>query len=371
MLFVSIILALVIAACHSGPWVPASYGQDGGENTGPDQSPPDGSENAPDTETDYAPAAGCTFHSRGDVQTSQLWIGNPTWSFTANDTAVRFHMPSKMFAMFLGYVQELFDINPNFLAAIAGKETMATFEDTGGRWLYALQNSATSDGPFQFERTTAMAEMANAFPSRIESTSSPYHQAYVNNFDTSAIPIALYMVWEEEYLSNCARFGFDEFIEGAQDPDVLFQTAAFAYNRGLWNQALDDMLVTNRSRCIASDDVVADCGINGTFDYNVDIGSICANLATADQVYDEAIGRSDIADFIDQLSFTYPAGSIDWQEVEANALLAFDEFRGTAQALSVRYHWLPVINKILPMLPGAEFPGGPFSDYMSSSRCSP
>ena len=172
------------------------------------------------------------------VSETQLIIAEPREvDYPVNGThGIRLWVPSKYVAMGLGFVQEIFKINPHYMTALGTKENFtfglvpaSTGYDQnpividGETWYWPIQPTHP-DGPFQQEAGN-FNEVKKQYVDYLGEEAA--HANYITldsgneddpKFITAAISSAMSLTMTREYLYSIPKLKLNEFFEQANDP---------------------------------------------------------------------------------------------------------------------------------------------------------
>jgi hypothetical protein len=146
----------------------------------------------------------------------------------------------------------------------------------------------------------------------------------------------------------------------ADKQQLLFATAMFTYNRGLFDKVT---LANLLDGCSTAMDPILGCNLNGFAGHTQDVGKICHLIDRASEVYDYDLSKANIDWFVNKLEETYPYdsvadlyGSIDWAAIRSAVSTAFTILaqRRGGSVISFRYDFRPLLAVVRTFLPEKE-----------------
>lgn len=343
-----------IPAGYPKPWVPSSGGPFPPVITPPPPPPPAytssatcqslGITNIPTRTAATYSVNYCPLDNTGAPGT-QILLGQsnlyPVWAANFN-----FVITEKMRAMSVAYASEMFNINPNYLNALAIKESRMDCSYYGGC----------------FQITGGFPEVQNRYPLYFDANDS--EQILVNSFETAAVIASLYIRFGEALLDSL--YQFRSFYQNAADLELRVKIASRGYNRGLWDPTIRDIVQTNRASCQAQSNVFQ-CFPSGDIttangiarDHAEAVTNYCRTLmASTGNFYDVRLTRQDITDFINRVlkpTFSQTA-LVNWSTVSQRASDAFTCLQASDDTISFRYDFKTVLQELKEVLPAVPGP---------------
>lgn len=285
----------------------------------------------------------CPFDSATGAPLTQILLGQanlyPVWGENFN-----FTVTDKMRAMAVAYASEMFNLNPNYLNAIAVKESKMNCMYYGGC----------------FQITGGFPEVRNRYPLYFDANDS--ESTLTSSFETAVVIAGLYVRFTEALWDSL--YQFRAFYQNAADSETRVKLANRGYNRGPWDTAIRDMLQANRTTCQAKGDILQ-CFPSGSLtspdgialDHSQAITNYCRSLMQSNNFYDVTLTRQDITDFIERVlkpTFSQTA-SVNWTLVSQRANDAFGCLQNAGATISFRYDFktlLRELKEVLPPMPG-------------------
>ncbi len=282
---------------------------------------------------------------------------------TAFDAQLPTNRPS--WAMTLALTQKLLEarnipLNVNDLLAVAIKESRIGCDPEAEGVDYWDIDEAS--GCFQFQgpgEATAWEEMQRIFPKRLGH--KKYRQLVPGDrFETSAIMLAYYLDFTKGMFQH-RQWRVQRFIDQAADPQADIIIYALAYNRGLWDADLRAILKSQRTACLAAADLT-DCvsDVNG-LDYASSVSSYSADLAGADNYYDQLINWPDIVYFLERLEPIFP--KVDYAQLKTAAREIFREKANAQNKIRFRSEFDAVLEAMMDYWPALPKPGEQINYY--------
>ncbi|WP_105616692.1 cellulose binding domain-containing protein [Vallitalea okinawensis] len=311
---------------------------------------------------------------------TQITIGLADDVYTNLTSGIKMWIPSKYMAMGLGFAQEVYGINPNYMAALGTKENFSaavypTIEGAfrhpvtiqGQTWYWGM-TSGSVDGPFQQE-TPNFNEVKDFFPDSFPADAAHDDYTYVSEdindkrFIKATIASAASLSMTREFMYAVPSYEFKDFINQAADPSAEDILLTYIYNRGLYSVD-GSVFRENRSANLQSVDLVETLGYAGFADHVPQVLGILGkmNKETSD-IYDIELTKDDIAIFISEMRSFYPHGiptEAEWNAMTEDVYRAFDvlaEHWG-GDTISYRYDFLTLLRVIKTYLP-SEIPPAP------------
>ncbi len=285
----------------------------------------------------------CALDDTGAPST-QLLLGQASLSNVWGQP-LNFTITERMRAMALGYVSEMFRINPNYLLGLMIKESKGDCGYYGGC----------------FQITGGFPEVKNRYPLYFDANDS--ESALINSFGTAAVIATLYIRFGEALWNR--DYQWSNFYQSASDIEARAKIVSRGYNRGLWDPAIRDMLQTNRAQCqmasntfqcFPSGDITTANGI--ALDHAQAVVGYCRSLMQSANFYDAQLTRQDVTDFIEQvLKPTFSQTSnVNWPQIQQQATNAFSCLQNSNGTISFRYDFKKLIQSIKQILPTVPAP---------------
>lgn len=314
---------------------------------------------------------------------TQIRFGQAESVFVNGYTGVKIMMPSKYAAMALGYNQEIYGINPHYMAALGSKENFAFAfqkESQGdftkavsmpdGIWYWGMK--AHNDGPFQQE-VGNFAEMINFYPDYFEANAK--HSEFVSTsndpadekFITAALCSANSVMMTRDFISAIPTWRFNAFVKYARDDKAEISLITFIYNRGI-NAVSKEVFTNKRSENLNAANIMLK---NGYLGYGNHVPQIMGmvekmNAETLD-IYDADLSLQDIEVFFKHIRPFYRVMSdIEWQLMMGDVEQAFQilaQHQGK-QTISYRYDFLTLLRVAKAHLPEPQ-PAAPMGENFS------
>lgn len=295
----------------------------------------------------FSSASYCAY-DLANAHSTQIWISSAylpvVWGQPYD-----FRFTNKYWAMSLAYASELFSINPNYLLAVAIKESH-------------LNCNLYPDGCFQVSRS-GFDEVKTQFPQYIDSSAE---HVLVQKFETGAVIAALYFNFAENLLEKW--YQLRNFYENAYDKEAWQAVMSRAYNRGLWDAVLKTILRTNRAQCLSAPSVLNDCFPQSTdvvsdangiaLDHAKAVTDYCRRLGQSTDVFDAQLTEGDIHKFIDEtLKPTYSSSAnVNFDTVKSKADAAFNCLKDANNTISFRHDFKILLREIFKILPAKQTP---------------
>ncbi|MFH1537285.1 MAG: hypothetical protein ABID45_04810 [Patescibacteria group bacterium] len=238
------------------------------------------------------------------------------------------------------------DLGINDVFGIAIKESKLGCDINAADITYVP--AAVNDGCFQFQGPgvgTAWEEMQQIFPTDLGS--QEYDDLIPGDkFETSAIMLAYYLNFARGMFEYWG-WDIDSFIINANDAEVNTKIYALAYNQGLWDADLENIMVNQRSKCLAKNDLT-DCILDaGGNDYASAISNYSNNLENSDTFYEQEVSWSDIEYFLDRIEILYP--EVNFAILKKRSKNVFDYLAENDQ-INFQEDFYSVLNMILENL---------------------
>lgn len=286
----------------------------------------------------------CPLNNSTGAPQTQILIGQTTLPIVWGQPFA-FSISDKMQAMSTAYAAEMFDINPNYLFALAIKESRMNCSYYGGC----------------FQITGGFPEVRNRYPLYFDANDP--EDALTSNFYTSAVIASLYIRFGEALWESL--YQWISFYRAAADTEARVKIVSRGYNRGLWDTTIRDILVTNRNQCIAAPNLFQ-CFPNGpitsgngiALDHAQAVTSYCRDLMHAGNFYDTTITRQEAINFVDQVlrSTFSETAPVNWNLVTTRANDTFTCLQNGSNTISFRYDFKTFLQKIKEVLPSVPAP---------------
>lgn len=306
---------------------------------------------------------------------TQINIGLADDVYVNLTSGIKMWVPSKYMAMGLGYIQEIYGINPNYMAALGTKENFSfavypTREgalshpvDINGQTWYWGMTSGSVDGPFQQE-TPNFNEVKDFFPDSFAEGAS--HDAYTNvatdindkKFIKASIASAASLTMTREYMYAVPSFEFKDFVQNAKDESAEDVLLTYIYNRGLYSVD-GKVFKEDRATNMNSNDIIKTLGYSGFADHVPTVLNIMdkMNNETKD-IYDIKLTKEDVGVFLKELRDFYPNGvptDAEWSAMTKDVNKTFDVLakHWGDNTISYRYDFLTIVRVIKSHLPSS------------------
>ncbi len=306
---------------------------------------------------------------------TQINIGLADDVYTNLTGGIKMWVPSRYMAMALGYIQEIYGINPNYMAALGTKEnfsfgvyprTEGAFRSpvgiNGETWYWGM-TSGSKDGPFQQE-TPNFNEVKDFFPDSFPEKAQHDNYTFVSEsindpkFIKAAISSAASLTMTREFMYAVPSYQFKDFVQNAKDHSAEDVLLTYAYNRGLYS--VDGKVFrANREANLNSSNLVETLGYNGFADHVPQVLEILEkmNKETSD-IYDIKLTKDDVNVFLKELRSFYPHGvpsEEEWTAMSKDVNRAFDTLskHWKDDTISFRYDFLTIVRVIKTHLPSS------------------
>ncbi len=262
----------------------------------------------------------------------------------------------------------------NYLAGISMKETFSQC-DAGAVWDPALTHAPSTnyfktncdnlfsnyltmrDGCFQIDQNTGWPMFTEFYPTRFSGTADHVNFASGANYETETMLRMMYDLILFRRLQYSANLNPTQFFDNATDPYAAEKVFALAWNKGVNDSRITNLLTTNRTAALSSADILS---FLSTETYPTIVSAITraldspANItethliSTNHQWYDAPISWADVDAYLTkQLALFKEANPAS---VRANVKKVFDSIKG-GNPVSYRYEFSKVLDEITTNLP--------------------
>ncbi|MEK7529168.1 MAG: S-layer homology domain-containing protein [Patescibacteria group bacterium] len=291
----------------------------------------------------FTAAPYCAYQNSKHAHETQLWLGQvrlpSVWG-----QAFDFKYTSPDWPMALAYTAEKLDVNPNYLMAIAIKESRANCDYTNG--CYQIGSAAFQD---------------------IKSRNAKYFDSdddygLVQPFGPATFIAGLFLNYTDRELWE-GMYRWKDFWSSARDLEARVKILARGYNRGQWEGRIGTMLTTERDECVEATDVITACfpySANTTtdpdgvaYEHARAVVDYCRALSRTPQVYDARLTHQDVQRFVDSVikETTSRSSSVDWTIFSQKIDNIFECLKDSKNTISFRYDFKTVLKQVLPLIP--------------------
>lgn len=306
---------------------------------------------------------------------TQIQIGQADGVFVNGYTGVKILVPSKFYAMGLGFNQEIFGLNPNYVCALGSKENFAcafqkekqadfSIPVNFGKetWYWGMKEHG--DGPFQQEIGN-FKEMISFYPDFYPTDAN--HKDYVkvkeDPLDEKAIKATICcgnsITMTRDFINAIPKYRFNSFVKNAKDDQAEISLITFIYNRGI-NSVSPSVFTTDRKENLKTSSIMRKNGYVGYGDHVPQIIGIVEkmNSETSD-IYDEELTKEDIGVFLNQIRDYYDnLSNKEWKLLEKDVENTFDVLAENSgkDTVSFRYDFLTLLRVAKAHLPQPQPP---------------
>lgn len=293
--------------------------------------------------TAEVPATACTWNR--NQNSTEVRLGQATLPNVWMEGPFNARLVNKQQALGIATAAILFNIEPNYLTALATKESK----------LNCSPLTNTSDGCFQIESGTAFAELRARYGAT--HYTNPNHTFYTQQWGRAAMSVGFYNAFSQA-LFNSLNYRLDAFSASALDTESKTKILNYTFNRGQWNEGTRAILTneTRRNQCSRETDVLA-CYPNGQpgapFEWGIDhtrsVVSYCKAFKQSSDVYETQLAWGDVETALNETVrpfYQFRFNDAQWNAVVQKARNAFDCMKDQNGNISLRYDYATILNTI-------------------------
>lgn len=285
----------------------------------------------------------CALDRVGEPR-NQILLGQAYFPY-AGTRAYDFQIKDRLTAMGAAYTSEMFNINPNYLLALAIKQSRVSCDGYG-------------DGCFrdngQFDTVKAKFPLYFDYDDKA--------RPLVQSFGPASVVVGLFARHSEEYWNK--YYQYRSFYEGATDLEARAKLATRAYFRGSGETAFENIISNSRAQCRVATDVFQCFPTGGAVQNQQDVNAqtltnvsevvdYCRALVRSDDIYDTRLTRQDLVDFVERVlrpTFNQQV-YISWDVIHARIQDKFNCLQSADGTISFRYDFKSILKDVKQMLP--------------------